>query len=140
MRFQIFSFQNFNNMHTSDQVNDMYNKFEKDFTEIIEKHAPMKTVYKKKDQLPYMNKELRKAIYSKKMHCTKYQKNKSSKNWKLYRKSRNFVNKLKKKSLNNHFIERCTGGCKSTDFWKTIKPYLSKKACKGQSSRKKTKL
>ena len=94
----------------------------------------MKTVYKEKDQLPYINRELRKVIYSKKMHHKKYQKNKNSKNWELYGKSRNLVNKLKKKSLNNYFIERCTGGCNTADFWKTIKPYLSKTSCKGQNS------
>ena len=96
------------NTHTSDKVNNVYNTFENDFLDIINRHAPMKTVYKKKDQLPYMNRELRKAIYSKKMHHNKYQKNKNSKNWELYRKSRNLVNKLKKKSLNDYFIERCT--------------------------------
>ena len=35
--------------------------------------------------------------------------------------------------MNSYFIERCTGGCKSTDFWKTIKPYLSKKATSSQN-------
>ena len=64
------------NTHSSDQVNNVYNKFENDFLDIIDRHAPMKTVYKKKDQLLYMNRELRKAIYSKKMHHNKYQKNK----------------------------------------------------------------
>ena len=35
--------------------------------------------------------------------------------------------------MNNYFIERCTGSCKLTDFWKTIKPYLSKKASSSQN-------
>ena len=44
-----------------------------------------------------------------------------------YRVQRNLVNKLKKKSTNTYFQERCVGGAKSEFFWKTIKPYLSKK-------------
>jgi hypothetical protein len=42
----------------------------------------------------------------------------------------NLVNKLKRKSENNYFQERCTGGCKQTEFWKTMKPYFSKKSCR----------
>jgi hypothetical protein len=34
---------------------------------------------------------------------------------------------------NNYFQERCTGGCKQTEFWKTMKPYFSKKSCGTQS-------
>ena len=46
---------------------------------------------------------------------------------KIYRVQRNFVTKLKKKSTNTYFQDRCVGGPKSDNFWKTIKPYLSKK-------------
>ena len=45
----------------------------------------------------------------------------------------NLLNKLKRKSENNYFQERCTGGCKQTEFWKTMKPYFSKKSCGTQS-------
>ena len=38
------------------------------------------------------------------------------------------VNKLKRKSENNYFQERCVGGSKSGDFWSTMKPYFSKKS------------
>jgi hypothetical protein len=42
-------------------------------------------------------------------------KAKNKQNWEAYRKQRNFVNKLKKKSVQKYFYERC-------DFWPTIKP------------------
>jgi hypothetical protein len=57
----------------------------------------------------------------------KYLKNRSKVNWENYRKQRNHVNKVKKKSIQNYFFERCVGGPKSSDFWPTIKPFLSKK-------------
>ena len=51
----------------------------------------------KNNQLPYMNRELRKAIYTKKMYYSNFLKDKSSKNWEQYRLRRNLVNKLKRK-------------------------------------------
>jgi hypothetical protein len=38
----------------------------------------------------------------------------------IYRKQRNLVNKIKKQSIRNYFIERCAGGPKSKHFWPTI--------------------
>jgi hypothetical protein len=61
------------------------------------------------------------------MYYSKFLKDKSSKNWEQYRLRRHLVNKLKRKTENKYFQERCTGGCKQTEFWKTMKPYFSKK-------------
>ena len=35
-----------------------------------------------------------------------------SKNWETYRRQRNYVTKLKSKSINTYVIERCAGGFK----------------------------
>ena len=86
------------------------------FTDNFHLNCLWNEAYRKPNQLPYMNRELRKAMYNKKMFYNKYLKNKNSKTWDEYRKRRNLVNKLKKKSLNNYFQERCIDGCKSTDF------------------------
>ena len=40
---------------------------------------------------------------------------------------------MKRKSINNFFQERCIGGCKSKDFWGTIKPYMSSKTKNNQN-------
>ena len=53
-------------------------------------------------------------------------------NWEKFRKQRNFVTKLKRKSMKTYFLERCSGGTKSGDFWKTIKPFFSKKGSNGE--------
>ena len=37
---------------------------------------------------------------------------------------------MKRKSMNKYFIDRCVGGCKSADFWPTIKPFLTNKGNK----------
>ena len=51
-----------------------------------------------------------------------------------FRKQRNFVTKLKRKSMKTYFLERCSGGTKSRDFWKTIKPFFSKKGSRGEQN------
>lgn len=107
--------------------------FETEVSTIFDKHIPVKTMYKRPNQVPYMNRELRKAIYEKKMYYNRFLKNRSSKTWEQYRMRRNHVNKLKRKSENMYFQERCTGGCKQTDFWQTIKPYFSKKNINSQN-------
>ena len=76
---------------------------------------------------PFMNRELRKAVYKKRTLHNKFLKSKTDQNWEEYRKQRNYVTKIKKTSIKNYFYERCIGGPKSIDFWPTIKPFLSNK-------------
>ena len=57
----------------------------------------------------------------------KFNKFKTQRDWENYRKQRNLVTSLKRKSMNKYFIERCVGGCKSKSFWPTVKPFLTNK-------------
>ena len=74
-----------------------------------------------------MNSELRRAINFKKALRRKYLKNKSDKNWTKFTKQQNLVTKLKRQSIKLYFAERCGGGTKSSDFWPTIRPFLTNK-------------
>ena len=68
-------------------------------------HMPMKkrkTVHK---PVPFMNQQLRKAIYKKQMLHNKYLHLRSNKNWETYHQQRNFVNKLRRQSIRNYFVE-----------------------------------
>ena len=97
-------------------MNENFNNFENAYVQIADKHAPWKKRQVRKNYVPYMNSELRKAIYMKQMLRNKFEKCKSDKNWERYRKQRNLVTKLKKKSVKIYLLERCVGGQKSTDF------------------------
>jgi hypothetical protein len=79
-----------------------------------------------------MNSELRGAIYRKHMLYTQYTKQRNAKTWEKFRQQRNLVTKLKKKSMKNYFLERCSGGAKTCNFWTTIKPFFSKKCNSGE--------
>ena len=93
---------------------------------VLNKHAPIKTRQRRKNPLPCMNSELRRAIYYKHMLYTQYTKKRNSKTGEKFRKQRNLVTKLKKISIKYYFLERCSVGAKNSNFWTTIKPLFSK--------------
>ena len=68
-------------------INDVYDKFETDVRNVFDKHVPIKERYVKNNQF-YMNRNLRKAIYNKKMFYHKYLRNRNSRTWEKYRQSR----------------------------------------------------
>ena len=49
---------------SEDYVNNVYERFEHEVQQIFDKHVPIKQMYRKTKQLPYMNRELRKANYN----------------------------------------------------------------------------
>ena len=59
---------NFENQIVDDDVNRAYSKFETSFIEVIDKHIPIKKRKPVAYPVPYMNQNLRNAIYKKR--CT----------------------------------------------------------------------
>ena len=109
-----------------DDANDCYWAYESLLMDVVDEHAPKKQKYPKKDSPPFMNSELRKAIYKKKMLHNKYLKYRNKSNWEMYRKQRNYVTKLRKQSLQLYFFERCSGGPKAPislecDNWRLVR-------------------
>lgn len=47
-------------------------------------------------------------------------------------KAKKFCNQIEMKINNNIFLEWCSGRSKSGDFWKTVKPFFSKKGSSGE--------
>ena len=123
----------FDAAYVFDDVDDIYWAHEWLLTEVIHEHAPIKSRVVKSNKPPYMNGDLKRAVYKKRMLFNKYKKCKSSINWENYRLERNRLTKLKKTSMRVFFFERCAGGPKLKDIWPTIKPFLSKKGTDGGS-------
>ncbi|KAK6176060.1 hypothetical protein SNE40_014416 [Patella caerulea] len=113
--------------HVFEDMDDIYWAHDKMVNEIIDKHITIKQKHKRKLSAPFMNGELRRAINHKKALSRKFQRCKTDKNWRLYKCQRNNVTKLKKKAIKEYFMERCSGGPKSKDFWPTIRPFLTNK-------------
>ena len=108
-------------------ISERYEDFTNTVTSVTDKYAPQKVKKCLPKPVPYMNKTLKQAIYKKNLLFNKFQKHRTSKNWENFRKQRNLVTKLKRKSANQYFIERCVGGSKTKDFWSTVKPFLTNK-------------
>ena len=123
----------FHATYVFDDIDDVCWAHEKLLTDVIDEHAPIKERVTKARKPAYMNGNLRRVLFTKRMIFNKFKKSKTSANWELYRKQRNHVTKLKKASMRVYFVERCTWGPQSKDFWPTIKPFLSKKGSDGGS-------
>ena len=95
-----------------DDPNDAYWLFDKLYTDILDEHAPIKTTRRHPMHAPFMNTELRKARNVKAMLRRKYDKYPTNFAWEQYRKQRNLVTKLRKKSIKQYFSNNCETGKK----------------------------
>ena len=109
-------------------INEQLSCFDSRFSDFVDKHAPIKQKTIRKPPCPFMNGELRKAIYRKCVLRNNFYKCRSDKNWILYKRQRNLVTKLRKKSVRLYFKNKCNTDNKC-EFWSVIKPFYSSK-CK----------
>ena len=119
-----------------DDIDDIYWAQNQMFLSVLNEHAPQKTKWIKKDQVPYMNSELRKTILQRNMWRNRYFKNKRDKDARQnYVRMRNKVVKLKKTSKQTYFDRKCNTHFGCNDFYKTVKPFLSDKGngCHGSN-------
>ena len=124
----------FDHCLSHDDVNEQMNVFHDIYSEVVNKHAPLKHKTIKKPQVPFMNCELKRAIFRKCMLRNKYYICRSALNWNLYKTQRNLVTKLRKKSIRTYFQTKCDNDKKQTNFWTIIKPFISNKHIKGDDT------
>ena len=99
------------------------------FSELVNKHAPLKFKNLRGNQAPFMNKEFQKAIYERSRLKNIFNKNGSNENWLKYKKQRNKCVSLRKKAIKKHFNEITKNGIvESKDFWNTVKPFITNKS------------
>ena len=101
---------------------------------VVEKHALLKKKIVRGNQAPFVNKEFRKAIYTRSRLRNKYWKNPTSENELRYKQQRNKSVSLRKKSM-NLYLDKLTvdGIVTNKSFWKFIKPFLKNKSCHVQN-------
>jgi hypothetical protein len=118
---------------SNDDVNKQMNSFIDEYTNVVDKHAPVKRKIIK-NQVPFMNGELKREIYKKSMLRNRYYKYRCAENWNLYRMQRNLVTKLRKKSIRTYFQTKCENDNNQENFWKIISPFVSNKKTKGNDN------
>jgi hypothetical protein len=92
--------------------------------DICDHHAPRKSKLLKCTPVPYMNANLRKAQYKRNIYRNKVKKYGKS-HWEEYRRQRNAVVSVRKKSIAKYFQKNCSKHDKS--FWSAISPFMSTK-------------
>ena len=114
--------------------NRNYDNLVDTFIEIVDKHAPLKTKFLRGNEAPFMNKELRKAIYTRSRLKNKWNKNPTLENRAKYKKQRNKCVSLRKKAIKTHFHNITQNGVvENKDFWNTVKPFITNKSGKLKS-------
>ena len=98
------------------------------FRNIVEKHAPIITKLLRGNDAPFMNPELRKAMYTRARLKRRLNKHPSNQNELAFKKQRNRCVALRKKAIKNHFKRVTSNGLMSNKaFWDLVKPFLSNK-------------
>ena len=133
--YKLFNKQNF--IHELDQkliqgdiykTDDSYSKLTEVISEVLDKHAPLKTKTVRGNQAPFMNKDLSKAIMTKSRIKNRYLKWPSRENFLAYKKIKNKCNNLLKASKKRYFKENAgEGSASGKSFWNTVKPFISSK-------------
>ena len=100
------------------------------FSNIFNIHAPLKKKILRGNDAPFMNKELRKAIYTRSRFRSRYFKNPTKENETSCKKQQYKCVSLRKKSIKQHFSKiTSTRIMTIKQFWKTMKPFLTNKGC-----------
>ena len=114
--------------------NENYQHLTENFISVVEKHAPLKKKIIRGNQAPFVNRELRKAIYTRSRLRNKYWKNPTSENELRYKQQRNKCVSLRKKSMKLYLNKSAADGIVTNkSFWKFIKPFLKNKSCHAQN-------
>ena len=118
-------------LYLSNLQNRDFDRFKFIVNSLLESHAPMKEKYVRRNQAPFMNKSVRKAIMVRTKLLNKFRKENSFINELEYKRQRNFcttlIKKTKRNFYNNLNVNKITD---NKSCWKTVKPSFTEKALK----------
>ena len=111
-----------------DDPNNLYTDLSVKFRKVVDKHAPLKKKFLRGNNAPFINRNLKKAIYVRTNLKKKFIKNPTNENKARFKKHRNKCVSLRKKAIRDHFKKATSKGLMSNkDFWNLVKPFLSNK-------------
>ena len=113
-----------------DYPSDNYWALQTLLTDVINQHAPLKTVRVKATEVPFMNRKLKRAVRDKMRLFNAYRQHPIPHNWETYRLQRNLTVTIRRDAIRSYFNNKCSTGAKNTDFWPTIKHFLTNKGAK----------
>ena len=115
----------------SNLQNGDFDRFKFIVNNLLESHAPMKEKYIRRNQAPFMNKSVRKAIMVRTKLLNKFRKENSFINELEYKRQRNFCTTLIKKTKRNFYNNLNVNKiADNKSFWKIVKPSFTEKTLK----------
>ena len=106
-----------------------FDKFKFVVNNLLESHAPMKEKYIRRNQAPFMNKSVRKAIMVRTQLLNKFRKENSFINELSINSCTKLIKKTKRDFCNNLNVSKITD---NKSFWKTVKPSFTEKTLKDE--------
>ena len=118
----------------NENPNQNYNVLSNRLLEVVNVHAPLKTKIVRGNDAPFVDKQFRKAIYTRTRLKNKIHRNPSKENKMAYKKQRNFCVSLRRKCMKNYLKKLTEKGLKTNkSFWKFMKPFLTNKGLTGNN-------
>ena len=105
-----------------------YANFLSIFSRTLDNHAPVKKRKVRGNQVPFMNKALRKAIMRRSNLLNKFLNNRTTENWESYRKQRNKCVKIENNARYEYFKKLDAPYLSNSNFWTALKPFVSEKS------------
>ena len=120
---------NWKNILKLSDVNEMSLECEKQFSSVLDWHAPYRQCKVRKTYAPYIDKDLGHKMFLRDLYKKRFNKSKSHEDWKQFQQLRNAVDREKPKKKREYFSKKLNenrGDIKGT--WKTLNMALGKKS------------
>ena len=106
----------------------MFSTFTETFRRVLDKHAPLKTKRVRRNQSPFMTKELSKVVMNKSKTRNKYIKWLSRENALAIKRAKSYCNNLTRTTKKNFFQRVAKRGfANNKKFWNKVKTFLINK-------------
>ena len=116
-------------MEVFDDIDDKQYVFESLYLDILIKRAPQKQAHIRGNQIPFMNKQWRKAIRHRNKLWKKFTHQRTDANYTKYKKQRKKCTSIRCKAIKDHFENKS-----ETDnpraFWEAYRPFMHSRSSK----------
>ena len=112
-----------------------YEKFKMLYSEVVEKHAPIKHKALRGNQAPFITRDLSKQIMIRSKLRNKFKKHKTTENWKAYKSQHNKCTSMRRNNIRKHFSTLSNDtGAPTKRFWDSVTPFLNDKGSHGNEN------
>ena len=112
-----------------------YEKFKTLYSEVVDKHAPLKHRILRGNQAPFMTRDLSKQIMIRSRLRNNFNQHKTAQNWNAYKSQCNKCLSMRRKTVKKHFSSLCDEkGVPHKKFWDAVQPFLNDKGSHGNEN------